>query len=154
MRETWDFVRTGSLDEALSSVSVDERGLTEWLASALDAHGIARKQAIHASQLNQTFAYQIMSGARHASRDKLLQLAFGICLDPDETDDMLEHAGVSPLRPYDRRDVVVAFCLERKVGLVACDELLWARGIPTVVDDGASGRAIRRSSVHGHSARG
>jgi hypothetical protein len=153
MREAWDFVRKGSLDEALSSVSVDERGLAEWLACALDAHGVARNQVIRASQLNQTFAYQIMSGARHASRDKLIQLAFGLCLDLDETDDMLEHAGASPLRPYDRRDVVVAFCLERKVGLAACDELLWARWIPTIVDDGVSDRAIRRPSAHGHSAR-
>lgn len=133
MPGTWNFVRNGSLADILGGMVVDERGLPVWVADTLDARSLARSQVIRDSHLNPTFAYQIMAGARHASRDKLIQLAFGLGLDPEDADAMLERGGMSALRTYDRRDVVVAYCLARDTGLAACDDLLWSLGENTIL---------------------
>ncbi|MCH3967519.1 MAG: hypothetical protein PHR15_07870 [Atopobiaceae bacterium] len=133
MPGTWNFVRNRSLADILGGMVADGRDLPAWIADTLDARTLTRSQVIRDSHLNPTFAYQIMAGARHASRDKLIQLAFGLRLDPDDADAMLERGGMSALRAYDRRDVVVAYCLARSTGLAACDDLLWSLGEDTIV---------------------
>ena len=66
---------------------------------------------VRRSRLNQTFAYQIMAGMRHPSRDKLVQLCFGMRLDEEKASELLERGDCAALRPFVRRDVIIAFCL-------------------------------------------
>lgn len=131
--DSWDFIIEGGtdLEEVLGRASIDHTDLRSWLRSKLDERGIERGRAIKEAQLNQTFGYQIFSGTRNASRDKLLQLAFGMSLGIVETCELLERSGASALQPHNRRDVIVAFHLERRLGLVKCNERLWELGEAT-----------------------
>lgn len=130
----WRFLKQAeTVDEALACVEADERTLKAWLGDALASRGLDRSVVIRRSRLNQTFAYQIFAGARRPSRDKLIQLAFGIGLGVDETSELLERGGVSALRHSCRRDVVVAFCLERGLDVDTCDDMLWDHHEQTLV---------------------
>lgn len=135
MRSEWDFIRNNevSLVDALACVCPDIRLLSEWINQELTVRGLRRRDVVRDSRLNQTFCYQIIAGTRRASRDKLLQLAFGMHLNIDSACELLERGGSNALRPNVPRDVIVAFCLERRMNIDACDDLLWAQGEQTLV---------------------
>lgn len=126
VRVDWQFLTQAStVDDALACVQVDGRSLKAWLNDALTARGVDRSAVIRKSRLNQTFAYQIFAGARRPSRDKLIQLAFGMGFGAEETSELLERGGMSALRCACQRDVVIAFCLERGLDVDTCDDMLW-----------------------------
>ena len=133
----WEFVRrAASADEALAQVLEDRRPLHEWLSERIEEEGLVKRPVIRRSRLNQPFAYQILSGQRNPSRDKLVQLSFGLGLSIDECSEMLERGGHSALQPSSRRDVIIAYCLHNGLGIDECDDLLWDVGERTVVSAG------------------
>ncbi|RVU96749.1 XRE family transcriptional regulator [Coriobacteriales bacterium OH1046] len=142
MRLDWEFIEkdVSSALEAIRRAPLDGRAFTEWVHDTLTARGLKRKEAIRASQLNQTFAYQIIMGTRHAARDKLIQLAFGMELGIDDACELLERGGTNALLPICRRDVAIAFALGQGMGVLECDDLLWSIGERTLVSHGAAGK--------------
>lgn len=122
-----------SLEKALARPFSQET-LVSWLKSTLESRRYTRIEAIRASKLNSTFGYQIIAGSRHASRDKLLQLAFGLELSPEEASHMLVLGGHAPLMADNRRDTVIAWCLANGRGLEETDDILWNHGESTVAD--------------------
>lgn len=127
MESAWDFIRHSDVElkEILSEASFDNTRYAEWISERLKERGVKKSQVVRKSRLNQTFAYQIMSGMRRPSRDKLVQLAFGMGLDAECASDMMERGGVNRLLPYVRRDAIIAYCLEQGMDVMACDKLLW-----------------------------
>jgi len=117
------------LDNNQDELSREE--LPELLQVLADSRGMTKADIVKASNLNEIYAYQILSGARRPSRDKLIQLCFGMRMNEVEACELLERGGASALRPYDRRDVIVAFCLNRQLEVSACDDLLWGLGEET-----------------------
>ena len=134
MEDSWHAIaRDADLDEVLQCAALDERDLSAWARDRMAVSGMPRNDAIHRSRLDQTFAYQILAGTRCASRDKLLQLAFGMRLDIPDTSELLERGGVCRLRPDCRRDLIVAYALHHGMGVEQCDDLLWEHGERTIM---------------------
>ena len=134
MADKWEFVRQegATLHEVLSLSDLDERSFAAWISDELARRGMKKNLVVRRSRLNQTSAYQIMAGMRHPSRDKLIQLCFGMRLNEEDANELLERGDASALRPYNRRDVIIAFCLNRGLEVSACDDLLWGLGEQTV----------------------
>lgn len=143
MVDGWQEMRQDnkSLQEILAVADIDDRSFAAWITDELAKRGLKKNIVVRRSRLNQTFAYQIMAGMRHPSRNKLIQLCFGMQLNEIEASELLERGGASALRPYDRRDVIVAFCLNRHLEVSACDDLLWGLGEETF--SGVNGNARR-----------
>ncbi len=134
VEDSWYAIaRDADLDEVLSRAALDERDLSAWARDRMATAGVPRNDAIHRSRLNQTFAYQILAGTRHASRDKLLQLAFGMQLGIRDASELLERGGACRLRPDCRRDLIVAYALHHGTGVEQCDDLLWEHGERTIM---------------------
>lgn len=134
VEDSWYAIaRDADLDEVLSRAALDERDLSAWARDRMATAGVPRNDAIHRSRLNQTFAYQILAGTRHASRDKLLQLAFGMQLGIRDASELLERGGLCRLRPDCRRDLIVAYALHHGLGVEQCDDLLWEHGERTIM---------------------
>lgn len=119
--------------EAVTDGDYPQEGFVSWVRTLIDGRGLSRVDIIKASHLNPTFGYQILSGTRNASRDKLLQLSFGMGLDIDEASHMLELREFARLRPDRRRDAVIGWHLAHGRSLAECDDLLWRLGEDTVV---------------------
>lgn len=126
VRVSWEWVkRADTVGEALAQIVADDRSFSVWLLDLVGSKGIDRMSVIRNAGLNQTYGYQIFAGERRPSRDKLIQLAFGLELDAQDTCELLERGGMSALRKDCRRDVVIAFCLEHGMDMSKCDDLLW-----------------------------
>ena len=109
------------------------RSLPDYLQQLLDERGLRRPEVVRQAGINPTFGYQIFVGQRNPSRNKLLQLAFGMQLGIHDASELLERGGVCRLRPDCRRDLIVAYALYHGLGVEQCDDLLWERGERTIM---------------------
>ena len=114
-----------SLDTFLANNQTDKVTLSQYLQDLLVEKGMRRIDVIHAADLNETFGYQIFTGERGASRDKILQIAFAMHLTLEETNHLLRAAGASGLYCKNRRDAIIIFCLTHNASLQEANEELY-----------------------------
>ena len=95
--------------------------LSEYLKQLLEEKGLERSRVVRMADLNETFGYQIFTGARHPSRNKVLQIAFAMAA-----------AGANILNCKDRRDAIIIFCIDRGCSLQKVNEELYRFGEETV----------------------
>lgn len=110
--------------------------LSDYLKDMLNKYDIARNEAINNSALDQIYGYQIFSGTKKKpSRDKLIQLIFGMGLNITDAQRLLKIAGVNELYPRVKRDSIIIFALNKKISITQCDELLFELGEETVLKE-------------------
>lgn len=113
-----------------------QRNLASYLQQLASERGMERRHVVREAQLDQTYGYQLFTGARsNPSRDKVLQLAFALHLSPRETDRLLQAAGASRLYCKVRRDAIVVFCLDRGQTLLQANKALYEHGEKILGDD-------------------
>lgn len=120
------------IDEFIEGHSFDAPSLSDYLQELLETKGLERAAVVRMANLNETFGYQIFTGARNPSRDKVLQIAFAMALTLREANRALRAAGVSSLNPKDRRDAIIIFCLDRSSSLQKVNEELYRFGEKTI----------------------
>lgn len=118
LQQQKDSIRTLELSEAL------ERLLTE--------KSISKSDCIRQSGLDRTYCYQIFSGIKRPSRDKLLALCFVMGLTVEETQELLKQTGYVMLYAKNERDSVILFSLYQKLTLAATNELLFDIELPLI----------------------
>lgn len=121
-----------TIDGFVAKNVLGHRKLGEYLEELLKQKGLKRSQVVHMANLNETFGYQIFTGQRNPSRNKVLQIAFAMALSLRETNRALEAAGVSSLYSKDRRDAIIIFCLDRGCSLQKVNEELYRFGEETL----------------------
>lgn len=139
----WD-VPTAELDNAIRAATdvedylMQNRGqllgctLPGYLRELLRQKKLKRAQVVRDSLLDRAYAYQIFSGQRMPSRDKLIALAFGMRLSEAEGQRLLRISGNRELYARDERDVLILFSLQRGMGIFAANELLAAHGFAPI----------------------
>ncbi len=121
-----------SLDEFIDAHEFPAVTLPEFLERMLEKKGLKRPRVVRMADLNETFGYQIFTGARNPSRDKVLQIAFAMALSLRETNRALMAAGASSLDPKCRRDAIIIFCIDQGCSLQKVNEELYRLGEDTV----------------------
>ena len=99
--------------------------LSEHLNMLLSQKGISRADIVRDSLLDRAYVYQIFSGEKTPSRDKLIAIAFGLKLSDDETQQMLKLSGNRDLYAKDKRDAVILFSLHHRKTIHETNELLF-----------------------------
>ncbi|MBN1265003.1 MAG: hypothetical protein JXA25_05890 [Anaerolineales bacterium] len=84
---------------------------------------------ISRSAIDRTYGHQLFNGRRNPSRDKVIQLAFGLKLDLDETQSLLQAAQKSALYPKVKRDAAIIFCLHHEKDIFETQEVLKVLGL-------------------------
>lgn len=113
----------------------DEIDFCDCLNQFMNEAGMDRKSIIHKTNINETHAYQMFSGDRGASRNKVLQLAIAMQLNLRQTNKLLHSAGVSALYCKNRRDAIIIFYIEKHENLQTIDEKLYEFGEATISNE-------------------
>ncbi len=106
--------------------------LPEHLNTLLVQKGISRADVVRGSLLDRAYVYQIFSGEKVPSRDKLIAIAFGLCLSLDETQKMLKLSCNRELYSRDERDVLIMFTLQHKGHISDANNLLHSKEFETL----------------------
>lgn len=99
--------------------------LSDHLNMLLMQKGVTRADVVRNSLLHRTYIYQIFSGKKTASRDKLIAIAFGLHLSVEETQTMLKLSGNRILYAKDERDAILLFALNQHKTIMEANELLF-----------------------------
>ena len=113
-----------NLDE-LSTAS-----LAEQLQTLIASKGLTRSGVVKASNLNEVSAYQIISGARRPSRDKLLCLCIAMKATLDETRELLVRGGFAPLYVRSQRDSIIIFAISHGETILELNNNMYDHGEP------------------------
>lgn len=103
--------------------------LSEHLNVLLLQKGLSRADVVRGSQLDRVYVYQIFSGEKTPSRDKLIAIAFGLCLTDDEAQKLLKLSGNRELYARDKRDALLLFALHHKKNIFEVNELLTSHSL-------------------------
>ena len=90
----------------------------EYLTAWCRRLGEVPERVILRANLEKSFGHQLFSGRRRPSRDTVIQLAFALGADVEETQRFLTIARKSRLYPRVRRDAVILHCLQNRRSLV------------------------------------
>ena len=116
----------------IGRADVGARDLAPYLNQLLEGRGLRRAAVVRAAGLNETFGYQIFTGARRASRDNLLKIAFALGLTLRETNRLLQAGGANGLYCKNRRDAIVIFAITHGYTLQKTEEELYRFGEETI----------------------
>lgn len=103
--------------------------LSEHLNMLMSQKGIGKADVVRDSLLDRVYVYQIFSGKKTPSRDKLIALAFGLHLSDNETQKMLKLSGNRELYSREERDALLLFSLHRKMSIFEANELLLSHNL-------------------------
>lgn len=120
--------RTDELHKILESMSLKDYGsyisennipssrtLPSYFEEYLRTHGLSRKDLVRNSLLDRTYGYQILSGLRKPSRDKILALCISGKMSFSEIQRALEIAQEGILYPKNPRDAAIILCIHNKM---------------------------------------
>ncbi len=105
------------------------RDLSEYLNMLLCKRDIRKADVARNSLLDRVYVYQIFSGRKVPSRNKLIAISFGLHLSDEETNTMLKLSGNRELYARDERDAIILFALQREMNISDTNELLFNHGL-------------------------
>lgn len=112
--------------------SLIDSPLFTYLNQLADEKNIKKSQAIKNAELNEIYGYQIFSGKRFPSRNKLIALAFGMGLSLEETQQLLKYGGFAALYPKNKRDSIIIWCISNTLSLYKTNEELYNHSYETL----------------------
>lgn len=104
--------------------------LSDYLSEIMDSKQISRSDIVHRSGLDRGYVYEILSGKKTPSRDKVLAICFAVPLSADETQQLLKSTGYPTLYARIERDSIILFALEHSLSLTDVNELLYEMNHP------------------------
>lgn len=109
-----------------------DKSLSQLLEQLLQQTGISKAKAIKNAEMSEVYGYHIFAGSRIPERGKVLALAIGMGLNPEQVQQLLKAAGYSPLyvkRPFDS---LVLYGIFNKMTVAQINELLYDYGMETL----------------------
>lgn len=121
--ELFTILKNSSLDAYLSDNAGEliENPICNYLNAIIEEKALKKADVIRKSNIQTNYAYQIFSGLKIPSRDKLIALCFGMELSLSEMQTLLKYAGYAPLYPRNKRDSVIIDSLEKHEDVITCN---------------------------------
>lgn len=118
------------LDEFIKSAinNFSDLGLPKFFEDICSTKNIKKSVLIKNSDIDRTYGYQILSGAKKPSRDNILKLCISANLNLDESNKALKLGNVGELYPKNPRDSIIIFGINKNLDLLKIDDLLYNRG--------------------------
>ena len=107
----------------------------EIIKNIVESKGLKPKQIIAKSGISKDYYSKIISGKRKPSRNKSLQLCFGLGLTPDEANEFLKKMGHNELYLRNEYDFILYAALFRKLTYSEVEDLLHSLGYDTLVNE-------------------
>lgn len=106
--------------------------LAEYLTALIASRTVSKSDLIRRSGLDRGYVYDILSGKKTPSRDKVLAICYALPLTADETQQLLKSTGYASLYARIERDSILLFGLEHRLSLTDMNELLYEMNYPLV----------------------
>lgn len=109
-----------------------DQTLSKYLCLVIEEKSLSKADIIRKSDINEIYAYQIFSGKRTPSRNKLIRLCIGAEFTLEEINEILKVAGFSPLFPKIKRDSIIIFGIQNCYNILQINEELYSHQETTI----------------------
>jgi transcriptional regulator with XRE-family HTH domain len=107
------------------TIANDNLSFSAVFQDLLEKHNLKKADVIQVSNLDRTYAYQILNGSKSPSRNKILALGIAADFSVKEIRKLLECASVGILYSRSARDAVILYGIENHLGLAHINEMLF-----------------------------
>ncbi len=138
MKKTTDLMnelnQTPHIDQYLKNNEeyIIDLTLSNYLCDRLEKKSLSKADVIKKADINEIYGYQILSGKRTPSRNKLIRLCIGAEFSLDDTNETLKVAGFSPLFPKIKRDSIIIFGIQNNYPIWQINESLYAHQLESL----------------------
>jgi hypothetical protein len=108
----------------VSACKYDDESFNIWLGKLVDEKKLKRREIIQNSDIDGTYYNHLLNRRRKPSRDKAIQLCFGLRLTENESIILLRKAGYAALSHDCCRDYAISLALNEKFKLIEANILL------------------------------
>ncbi len=124
------------LDEfiKIAKENFSDLSLPNFFESICKEKNISKSLLIKNAEIDRTYGYQILSGSKKPSRDKIIQLCLSARLNLEESNKALKLGNVGELYPKNPRDSILIFGINKNLNISKIDELLYNRNFETLLD--------------------
>lgn len=105
---------------------IDKR-LQEYLNTLVTKKSLKKSEILKNAEINDIYGYQIFSGVRKPSRDKLVCICIGMKLSLEETQSVLKLGGFAPLYPKNKRDCIIIFGIKNNQSVCEINNILYEK---------------------------
>lgn len=95
------------------------------LTRLYETKDLTKAELARRSGISEVYLHQVFSGRRCPSRNRLLCLCFGLSVEVEEAQRLLQHAHHAPLYPRDRRDAILIYGLSHRLTLPEVNDALF-----------------------------
>lgn len=95
------------------------------LERALAETGFTKAAVLRRAEINDIYGYQLFSGSRKPSRDKIIALCIGMMLPLERTQQLLKATGFAPLYAKNKRDSILIYGIQNKQSVFAINNSLY-----------------------------
>ena len=106
--------------------------LSEYLNKILSDRNLKTSDLVKLTGLDRTYTYQIMSGRKNPSRDKVIAICFALNMSFEDTQQLLKATGYPILYARFQRDSIIIFALQHNASLTDTNELLYDYNFDTL----------------------
>lgn len=103
------------------------------LSVLLKKKSVKKSEVIAKSGIEVHYAYQIFSGVKIPSRDKVIMLCFGFGLSAEETQQLLKITGYPELYGKIERDNAILFGLTKQISVIDLNDMLYDLNLEILV---------------------
>jgi hypothetical protein len=101
----------------------------QYISDLCQKSGKIPEQVIKQAAIERTYGHQLFNGTRKPSRDKAIQIAFGLELDLEDTQELLKVTQKSLLYPRIKRDAAIIFCINQRKDILETQGILQTLGL-------------------------
>lgn len=98
------------------------------LQALIAEKGLTKADVVRESNMNEVYAYQILSGVRRPSRDKLLCICLAMNASLEETQNILKRGGFASLYARNQRDSIIMYALTHSQTFIQLNSNLFDHG--------------------------
>ena len=138
MKKTTDLMNelnhTSHIDQYLKDNEeyIIDQTLSNFICNLLEAKNLTKADIIKKADINDIYGYQILSGRRKPSRNKLICLCVGAEFTLEETNEILTIGEFSPLFPKLKRDSIIIFGIQNHYTILQINESLYSHQLKTL----------------------
>ena len=109
-----------------------ETDLTETLTELYEKCGLSKAELARRAVMSEVSLYQVFSGRRRPSRDRLLCLCIGLDAGLEEANLLLKGMGYAPVYPRLKRDAIISHGLLHRTPLTEINDKLFSENEKTL----------------------
>ena len=109
-----------------------ETDLTSVLTRLYKKCGLSKAELARRAGMSEVYLYQVFSGRRRPSRDRLLCLCIGLESELEEANLLLKEMGYAPVYPRLKRDAIISHGLLHRTPLAEINDKLFSENEKTL----------------------